>query len=342
MKKMMKTIFALAAVSAVSAQADQMQPKMPAQATVPNPSARWGVTDGANLFITAEALVFKIAQDQTPYAYTYNNGTYDTQTYGIKPKYEWGFRVAAGYNMSHDKWDIVATYSRFNFNESSNVTPGASESLHSYFDYYVVDGNDASYDLDSAKAKWHVNFNMLDVELGRQFFVSKFLRIRPKFGLRNVWLNNDTTVKAVYETTENWELKDTENFWGMGVLAGIDTVWGLAKGFSIYGNFGLSGLFGYFDPDQKVAGGEHSEQHYLEAQRQDMTKATLDLALGLRWDKNFYDDRYHIGFNFGFEQHVFFNMTRNYLGEPSFTNYVGLSGRDFTMSGFAFGARFDF
>jgi len=331
MKNMMKTIFALAAFSVVSAQAQQAQ--MPPQSVVPNPSARWGVTGGANLFLTAEALVYRVSEDNNPFAYTVDTLGNITDYHADVDDWKWGFRVALGYNMSHDCWDVVATYSRMNFSTTSRVSAPTTGTLHSH----------ALPDSELAKVsdKWEVDFNQLDVEQGRQFFVSKYLRVRPKFGLRNVFLNNDQELKMTTEAGVPQKIDNEEHFWGMGVLAGVDTVWGLGQGFSIYGNFGLSGLLGHFTPKETVQTSA-TATHLNKSSHLQNTKATMDLALGLRWDRNFSNDRFHIGFNFGFEQHVFFNMNRNWFSDATFETNVGTSGRDFTMSGFAFGGRFDF
>lgn len=336
---MIKSLFAVAALSSLSAFADAAPaPKMPVQSVVPNPSARWGVTGGANLFITAEALVFKIATDTQPYAYTVDTA-YNITDYHVETDYKWGFRVAAGYNMSHDKWDVLVTYSRFNVSNSSTTNDPAVGSLFSYF---------SSTAMQSVHDRWEVDFNMFDIEQGRQFFVSKYLRLRPKFGLRNLFLDNNQKVSMTgLSGSTAYQINNRDHFWGMGVLAGLDTVWMLAKGFSIYGNVGLAGLFGYNNPKQTVQT-SNTASHYDKSGHLEQTKGNLDLALGLRWDKNFYDDRYHIGFNFGFEQHMFFNLGRNNFGDNQlggsgeYQAYAGRSGNDFTLSGFAFGARFDF
>jgi Legionella pneumophila major outer membrane protein precursor len=72
------------------------------------------------------------------------------------------------------------------------------------------------------------------------------------------------------------------------------------------------------------------------------TKGNLDLALGLRWDRNFLSDRFHISFNAGFEQHIYFNMAQNFFTSSAYQTQSGASGRDFALSGFAFGGRFDY
>lgn len=332
MKTMMTTLLSLVAISCV--QADQAQPKMPVQTTNPNPSARWGVKSGANLFITGEALAFKIAQDTLPYAYSQTPSSSGNITdYHMDFDYKWGFRVAAGYNICHDQWDVVGTYTRFDVSTTTQVSQPATGSLYSYINSATT--------LSSAQDKWEVDFNLFDIEQGRQFFVSKFLRLRPKFGLRNLFLDNDQHLSFVDTSGNLTSIKNDEHFWGMGILAGLDTVWTLGQGFSLYGNVGLAGLFGYFSPSQTIKTGA-TTQHTTKSGHLENTKGNLDLALGLRWDKNFYDDRYHIAFNFGFEEHMFFNMNRNFFGDTNFENFTGLSGRDFTLSGFSVGARFDF
>lgn len=309
--------------------------KMPAQSQVPNPSARWGVTDGCNLFITGEALVMKFGQDNAPFAYS-KTASGNVKNYYANPDWKWGFRVAAGYNMQHDAWDGVATYTRFNYSTHKTATEPTGGELFSFFDETLPWFSTLN---SKVTDRWSVDFNQVDIEQGRQFFVSKHLRLRPKFGLRSLWLENDQTVRG-YVADAVWKMKSRENFWGMGVLAGLDTVWSLRQGFSLYGNIGFSGLFGYFNPKQTISTDEPTIE--LGTGHQEVTKANMDLALGVRYDKNFCDDRYHIGFNFGFEQHIYWNMTRAYFGETNFANNTGVSGRDFTMSGFSLGARFDF
>jgi len=39
-----------------------------------------------------------------------------------------------------------------------------------------------------AHGRWKGYLNQLDLDLGREFFVSKYLTLRPHFGLRTTWL----------------------------------------------------------------------------------------------------------------------------------------------------------
>lgn len=340
MKNMTKTIFALAAVSMSCAFADQMQqsnaPKAPMPAMDPNPSARWGVKDGANLFMTAEALAFKFSQDAAPYAFqTLSTTPANVTTYAAWGDYQWGFRVAGGYNICHDKWDIVATYTRFSNTMTHTVNDNATSALTSI-------PENSSTGVLSMTNSWKINYNLLDVEQGRQFFVSKYLRLRPKFGLRNLWLWNKQQVTTNIAGILDGNLNARASFWGMGVLAGLDTVWTLGKDFSIYGNIAASGLFGSVNPKTDYQASSSTTTLTYRTHSRAQTKANLDLAIGVRWDKNFSDDRFHISFNAGFEQHIYFNMAQNFFTAASYQNDSGASGRDLALSGFAFGGRFDY
>jgi hypothetical protein len=68
----------------------------------------------------------------------------------------------------------------------------------------------------------------------------------------------------------------------------------------------------------------------------------FDFFIGLRYDVNFSEDRYHFGINVGYEQHIFLNLN------PSINGYLNSSpfgfpfSSDFSLQGVSIGARFDF
>lgn len=306
-------------------------------ASDPNPSARYGTKGNANVFLTAEALVFKFSQDAAPYAYSSETtNPNNVKTYAALDDYQWGFRVSGGYNISHDRWDLVLSYTRFHNSMSHTISDDLTSNLSAYYNntYSQV----AAF--SDVTNTWKINYNLLDIEQGRQFFISKSLRIRPKFGLRNLWLSNSQTITA--ENFGDYLTTAKSNFWGMGVLAGLDTIWSLAKGFSLYGNVSVASLFGRNNPKTFVNNITKNTSLQYRAHQKATTKSSVDLAFGLRWDKNFSNDRFHVGFNLGFEEHMYFNMAQNFFSSAQFTENAGASGRDFALSGFAFGGRFDY
>jgi Legionella pneumophila major outer membrane protein precursor len=209
------------AFSSVFADAANIE-AMPTQNIIenPNPTGRFGTKNNTSVFMTAEALAFKFSQDAAPYAYsTAFSGSPDVITYSSWGDYQWGFRIAGGYNISHDKWDLVATYTRFENSMTHSKDDDLTSMLSSYYNntYSSVDP------FSTVTNRWKISYNLLDVEQGRQFFVSKHLKIRPKFGLRNLWLSNSQKVTS--EFTNMYSTSARANFWSMGVMGGLDTIW---------------------------------------------------------------------------------------------------------------------
>ena len=157
------------------------------------PPARPDVRDGADLFITADALYWKAEEDGLEFVEkqfediafppNYTNGKI------LNPHFDWnwGFRVGLGYNTPHDGWDLYLNWVRFKSrgHEDAEVNPPAGIASQTLFASNGFDMNDGgnSDDVQRAETDWHLKLNLLDFELGREFFVSKWLTLRPFAGL---------------------------------------------------------------------------------------------------------------------------------------------------------------
>lgn len=245
-----------------------------------------------------------------------------------------------------------------------------------------------------AFSKWNLKLDILDLALGRDFFVSKYLSLRPNFGLRGVKVRQtQTSVYNGFNTSDCFcqcsppagddccfrsgsqiidddfqdRVKDRQKYWGVGPKAGMDTLWSFGGGWGIYGNAAISIVYGRL----KV---KHQETYFLDGfedvcddcgvcdcdcvcscpvltikgpknrcSTQYKSRAITDLALGLSWDRNFKDDRFHLGLNVGWEHHMFFGMNQFYrfmssTQQGALTNNQG----DLATQGLTFGARLDF
>ena len=331
--KIWALITATIAISLTYADTTNSQKEAPvspqAEAMAAHPSARPGMTSGWDLFITADWLIWQA--NESGLGYAINNQDIDTtQTLSLgsgsvkSPHFEWeyGVRLGLGYNMPHDQWDLRLNWTWFRDHASSHTSSGFSttEAL-----YPVFMNPDATSTFDvaaaiSADAHLHLQLNVLDLEMGRQFYAGKWLSLRPHFGLRNAWV--DQTYKVSYDTlynsTDEIVLDDyhthmKNDYWGLGVRGGLDTQWGLGAGFSIFGNAAVSVLYGFFDI--------HHSEHYVESSTSSgyvlseknsfrAGRAVTDLQIGMRWDKNFANDRFHFGVQAGWEHHMFFSQNQ--------------------------------
>lgn len=297
------------------------------------PPARPDVKDGADLFITADALFWRAEEDGLEFAeetfQDTNNPANLTDGRVLNPNFDWkwGFRVGIGYNMPHDGWDLYLDWVRFTSrnHKDNNVNPPATPAVPTSTMFAINGSNSAggpASNIQQAQTHWNLKLNMLDLELGREFFVSKWLTLRPFAGLRSAWIDQKVSNDYVLENSNGssntvYDLDQRSRFWGMGIRAGMNTLWSLGGGWGIYANAAISLLPGRFHINYQqdstvVATGidtKHNTKNHLNVAR-----AVTDLALGLRWDTLSCDEAYHFAIRIGFEQHHFFgqNQFRNY------------------------------
>lgn len=266
--------------------------------------------------------------------------------------FEWspGVRFGVDYALSHDGWDMKGNYTRFS--NQGNDQASSSTGISSPFlgNFYVNNADGATVEASpryaNAKVKWTVHFDMLDWELGRKYWVSSALAMRPFAGIKGGrihqkihtnWNNpiNVTPATTFVEGKEN--LKN--NFWGLGPSVGIDSVWKLGSirkhTFSLFTDFSGAILWGRWsfkdvyqnDQPQKVSIGTS-----------DITSATsmLRALFGFGWKANFIQDRFSFSARVGYESQV-------WLGQLQFYSYnTGRLTNPLTLQGATIDLIFNF
>jgi hypothetical protein len=183
--------------------------------------------------------------------------------------------------------------------------------------------------------------NLLDLELGREFFVSKWLTLRPFMGARAAWFNR--AFKYSYSGAGKDSGHNHNRFRAGGLRGGLDTQWGLSCGWSFFGDLALSLLYGTqrLHSHQDTSSGGRV-QHLHDAWS--ATRAMLDLAFGLRWDHLFgCNDAYRIRIQFGWEQTSLFGYEKdiNFVN-GTFAGKFAYNSGDLAVNGVSLQARFDF
>lgn len=317
-----------------------------------NPPARPVVKDGADVWIQAEALIMHATEDGVSYSIKQNSPTatfVDGKVKNINYDWSWGWRAGIGYNLPHDGWDMLLDYTWFRSGESKSSNEDSHGQL---LQTWTTPSGTADLFVNKATGKTVLKFDYLDLELGREFFVSKWLTLRPFVGARGLWVHRNMTVKykgGQLETEAGIaKIKEKFNnrFRGGGLLTGLDTQWGLGQGWSLYGQFALSLIYGQQNLHEKqdsydAAGTATRLAHVHDAWS--MVRTMTDLGFGLRWDRLFYSDAYRIRLQFGWEQHILsgFDKDINFVDDVMRGKFVSNQG-DLALSGFAFQARFDF
>jgi len=246
-------------------------------------------SNGYGVIFFAEPLYWRVQEDGLDYAI---RGRYELITEGsattpffrlnltkgevVHPdvEWKWGFRVGIGYFLPYDGWDLTSKWTRFHnsasdeISQTGNPNPndlinfGNGNGIGSYISpFWVAQLFDPPGLVTRARARWHYKLDIIDLDLGREFFISRRLSLKPILGMRTAWVkqkfnvlyqkNNHSDPTGPTGNAEGIErtmhVRMKNDFWGIGAKVGLNTRWFLGKGFSLYGNGALSVLDGYFD-----------------------------------------------------------------------------------------------
>lgn len=319
-----------------------------------NPPARPFVKDGVDLYLQGSVFVWQANQSGLDYALTWNNSSTATPPANNDGgsgrfrhpnfKWDWGFKVAAGYTAPHDGWDLFLQWTRYHperANSGTSVTsfgPGATVPPSVVYPLLLPANLEPVNPIGpgyAASMGWKLRLDLLDLELGREFFVSKWLTLRPHAGLRSAWLHQKSKVTYTgnpISTTAaaNFSANLKNNFWGMGLRTGLDGEWRLGGGWSLFSDVAVSLLLGHFNISESesptvTSGGVATtgvSQSFSEKFR--ATRLAADLSMGLRYAQTFACDRFGLMVQLGWEQHLFANQNQlEKLAAVGFANSAG-------------------
>ena len=240
-----------------------------------------------------------------------------------------GFRVGLGYGMKHDAWDTQFYYTQFHTRGKDHVSssPGA---VHSTFlgNFYVDNADGAGLSGPSyqrAHIDWKIHFDMFDWELGRNFWVSRSLALRPFLGVKGGWID-----QSIHSTWKNPALTGAEffsvgrenlknNFWGIGPEAGLNIQWNLfadeKQSFNLFGNFSGALMWGHWRFSDLF---ENSIQQKVKV-RLNQIKSGASMVrtfMGFEWSSYFNKNRHRFSTKLGYEMQF-------WLDQLQFYSFVG-------------------
>ena len=355
---------AMGSLSADSANGTQAKSGQPANGTMNQitPPALPAVKRAADPYLTAEYIFWKAQQEGLEYAATGISTSPTTSAHGHgsvhRPDfdYESGFKVGFGLKFRHDNWDAYANYTWLFSDDNDSSTHGRSGQPVTPLWYLPVnEGIPFVLPADKAESDWSMHFNVLDLELGRNYNISPRLTLRPHFGLKLAWIDQDmfleyenangtTSIEGQTKSTTTRYHFDNDMF-GVGIRAGFNTAWfmwvnkgTISQGFSLFGNFAATALYADFDVDQKASfQNTDSAKRTIARFENDSQIVTpvLEWALGLRYQTDFYNENYEFMIQAAWEEQVWFNQNQ-------FSNLYDRINGNLTLEGLTVKAGFSF
>lgn len=309
------------------------------------------VSDDVNYFFTADFIYWRTTCDGYDYA---DSGAAIVGADGLTPidpskrgrtgypgfDFQPGFKVGSGLKFAHDGWDVYANYTWLNPDTVESSLSDPSGHMFGTPDPYFGPST-----ISKAKNHFRQSFNVVDLELGRNFFLSKFLTLRPFFGLKAAWIdqkvknaftvfNNATNgINAADEflvsgAITNLAQKLKLKSWGIGIRGGIAPVWYFMKDFGLYGNLAVSGMWtSYQNHGKSKYSGTISGTSGDILRSSHSVTPVIELGLGLTYMTTFHDDAYGFSLSGGWEEQVWIGFNEGFprgnMSLQGFTLKVG-------------------
>lgn len=257
---------------------------------------------GKDWFVTFDALYWYARTNET--AFAYSNHTQDTtlplrgRTKDLNFHWSWGFRAGLGKNLDFDKWDLYLYFTYYRSHVSGSAHAGLASTLIPLRGVTVQDEG-----VGSAKSTYALDFYNLDLELGRHYYVSSKLSLRPFVGVKSAWIDQKQAIRYTAGSLgyNSAHVDDLCEYWGVGLRGGIKSRWHLGSGWRLEGLFAGALLYGFFDID-------HSEK--LTPSRDDRVKLednkhrfipTVQWRMGIGWGTYFNEKRNYLELGAAYE-----------------------------------------
>lgn len=318
---------------------------------LPNTSARF--RPGCTTFTTfADLLVWRAEESGSEnWAEVISSSGLSTTCEIRDVRFEWnaGFRVGVGLGLPHDEWDTELYYTWFRTRGSDHVSDGPGSIFSSYIGNFYVDNptgagiSGVAY--QKASVNWTIHFNLFDWELGRAFWVSRSLSIRPFIGIKGGWIDQSIHTKwqnphlpanELFSTaTEN--LKN--DFWGLGPSGGLDTKWDLYAcqnhSFSLFGDFSGSIMYGHWTFGD-VYKNDIQQEVSIKLSNINSGATMLRAFMGFEWDATLCQDQFHFSTRLGYEMQFWLDQLQFYSFD------TGRLSNELTLQGGTLDFRFEF
>jgi hypothetical protein len=269
---------------------------------------------------------------------------------GFDFRWDYGFRIGAGSNLAYDQWDTAFSWTWFRTDAKhrilSNPDATVGAEFFAAFLSFSLLGDNLLDIAQSMRVSWSLLYNMFDWELGRAYWVSKDLSMRPFIGVKGGWIHQ--SIGATYGNlavdtvatgnTGKEHLKN--NFWGIGPSGGVNTKWRVrdfgSHFFDLFGDFSLAGMWGTWTCKDAYRTTVPGVSAFVNAKNSSLGALMCRGFVGIGWDADFRMNQSHFAAKLGYEMQIWFDQMRFATFQIQRTHY------DLTLQGVTLNCRLDY
>lgn len=294
-----------------------------------------------------------------------------TKTRLLDMHFEWdpGFRLGIGYAFDHfDCWALNLNWTRIHNHAHAKTSAQGIESQTGDVSTIISPWVNLLFELragaSKASAHWHVDYDTLDLDFGKNVLLSKRFLLNPYFGFRGAWIDQDYKVKykSVFILAESSPpftrqvtFKGKNDFSGFGLRGGAELMCHLSENWHIFSKLAGNIIYGRFNVhmknlhDQGLGEGDippmplnfKASEHFWRV------RLCFEEAIGLGWETFFSCQRYRLRFRAAYESSQWLNQnelfyTFYFRGQDTISSVPVRNQGDLSFHGISAGAQFDF
>ncbi|MDN3507052.1 MAG: Lpg1974 family pore-forming outer membrane protein [Simkaniaceae bacterium] len=295
-----------------------------------NPPARAFAPECCGFYLNVDPVIWQARVGGTGIAVQENG---HSRVQNLNYDWDWGFRVGIGVNTSHDAWDVLLQWTHWSTDAKRDFSGSTN---FPRFGHIEESANVVS-------SNWKLQYDLIDLEAAREFWISSCVSMRPFGGLRAAWIDQkefDIDLEGL-SSYSSYCIGQSDRYWGIGIRSGLDMQWGFGHGFSFFNDFAGNLLYSFHSVKHKEKG--DGDLLFDVKNFFHIGSAIFDMQLGLRYDWISCDCCYHVGLDLGWELHWLpgQNQFLLFVDEEVPTKYVSNQG-DLGIQGYFLKVRFDF
>ncbi len=211
--------------------------------------------------------------------------------------FDWspGFRVGFEHKLDEQSWDVKLYWTYFRTSEDAQASIGSGQAggvVPEFFSGFIGGMVDDIPLFSQGSLDWNLNYNTIDLELGRSFAVGESAWIRPSLGVKTAVIQQNVHLNFARPSLGLSAEEDiAHDFWGVGPSFAVSGGWSLPnrKNLSLVGSFAADLLVGQWNVNDAFARTDANYQYgNYRAFSTSMTDSYLGTPvlryfLGLEW-----------------------------------------------------------
>ena len=221
-----------------------------------------------------------------------------------KVNYDLGFQVSTNYQAKNN-WDYALKFKRFQSTTNFSAKYDWSEPNPSNFNYTL-------------------NYNVLDLEIGKLITLSDNTSLRISGGLRSAIINQKSKRSYSAMTSTYWDVHSgSSNFWGLGPRITADPTWKpFGNNFRVFGNVAGSFLMGQSNASNSYE--SSSNANHSPNYKHDFFVTMLEASSGLGYTIK--TNSADIDLKTGYQLEKWINQNNTDYYYDTFSGYQGAYG----------------